>query len=132
MYPTTVLRIPLASKPQARARINRRSGGVFYDKAFMDWRRLMAKTILEIVELEGMEIVQIPKSQPLEVYLNYSGVRKTADLDNLIKATLDILQDLGLLEDDSSIVRITAEKSHGPAAEGATHITIIPLSEEGK
>lgn len=127
-YPTTVLRIPLQSKPQARPRINRRSGGVFYPKAFSDWRKLFAKTILEFCELEGTEIVQIPKSQPVEIYLNYRGVRKGADLDNMIKATLDILQDLGFLEDDSCIKRITAEKFDGSAAEGMTEITIIPIS----
>jgi len=63
----------------------------------------------------------------LEVWLKfYLKHYSTTDVDNLVKPTLDALQENGVIENDRFIKRIVAEKFH--SKDERIEINIIPLN----
>lgn len=60
----------------------------------------------------------------------YPHVRSTGDLDKLVRAVLDAMQPkddwLGIIDDDSQVVRISASKEYG--LEPGVHVTLKELT----
>lgn len=89
--------------PCKRPRVTR--NGTFYDKGYADYKRKFAGALRDY--FNGME----PLSGELHfVAAYYRKNRVAVDLDNLIKATLDAVQEAGLIVNDSAIVQIEAVK----------------------
>ena len=100
-----------------RPRINRKTGGVYYPKSYTDWRH-DSSYIIKSLGLDPIE----DKNKPITLHVMFylKGVvaqehTKKPDLDNLIKAFMDLLVDSGLLPDDAQIHDIRASKHHLPA-----------------
>ena len=95
-----------------RPRLNRRNGGVYYPKNYNMWRT-RAKAALKALDLEPITDPLMPLF--VRVDFTMKGIIsalhvKKPDLDNLVKAFLDVLVDSGLIPDDKQICRITAIK----------------------
>lgn len=107
-------KVSISPFPCPRPRINRKTGGVYYPKTYMDWRKVGAV----LLQLEGLEAIT-DKDTPIELWVDFylKGViakehTSKPDLDNLLKAFMDLLVDSGLLPDDAQVQSIKAGKHH--------------------
>tara|TARA_Y100001963_G_scaffold160076_1_gene267619 strand:+ start:7138 stop:7548 length:411 start_codon:yes stop_codon:yes gene_type:complete len=95
-----------------RPRLNRRTGGVYYPRNYNLWRTRAKAAVKQL----NLEPITDPK-MPLFVRVDFTlkGIIaslhiKKPDLDNLLKAFVDVLVDCGLIPDDRQICRITTTK----------------------
>tara|TARA_R100000655_G_scaffold478_1_gene1967 strand:+ start:1604 stop:1996 length:393 start_codon:yes stop_codon:yes gene_type:complete len=99
-----------------RPRFNRKTGGVYYPKTYTKFRSEF-KAILESLHYKKIE--NKGDLEPLSLYAIFAfnsskngPCPSNADLDNLLKALCDTLQDYGAIVDDKQIVSITARKEY--------------------
>ncbi|MDY6396084.1 MAG: RusA family crossover junction endodeoxyribonuclease [Bacteroidales bacterium] len=119
----TVVGIP---KPQARPKVFHRtlkSGKPFVStySPKTDWfhlvyteslkqKEMLKNRLVGALELNIIFCMPIPKSISKKKRLDLHYVTKKPDLDNLVKAVMDAINNVGLWEDDSQIARIYASK----------------------
>jgi Holliday junction resolvase RusA-like endonuclease len=106
--------------PQPRPRVFR-SGGVATDsKASRKWKREVKRAA------KAAGFAPAMPAEPLEMVVQFEmpiarkamhGRHHTGrpDCDNLAKAILDALQDVGVIDDDSQVCRCQVSKVYGPA-----------------
>ena len=109
-----------------------------YYRNVVIWKdgRAMARTLIsregrkyrKAVEVHVMLKQLKPLQGPIALDIRiYPPDRRKRDLDNAQKALLDSMQHAGVFEDDSQVVKITAEKC-GPVRGGRV---CVRISEEG-
>lgn len=70
-----------------------------------------------------MADMSFPLIGPLKVYANFTRAnRRAVDLDNLVKAILDAMQDAGVYVNDHQVIRLYASKSVNKATAGVSVI----------
>jgi len=85
--------------PASRPRLSR--WGAFTPKRYAEYKRAFAKALRGLAMLTG--------DLKLTMCFYRSNKRKV-DIDNLMKATMDALQDAGVIENDAQIVDVIASK----------------------
>jgi len=124
-------------KAQPRAKAFSRGGraGVYDPGTANDWKTVVRNAALKVWDQKTID-------EPVSVALHFSlprpqshykkngllkpdaerWVTKKPDLDNLEKAVLDALTDIGLWRDDSLVVYVTKSKVYaaGPESQGCT------------
>lgn len=118
---STTIEINLDLAPVACPRPRVSKNGVFYPKKYNTFREKSKALLMNQCKMF------IPKQQKLHIQYKFVSRRQTnnckgagrqfkqtrPDLDNYIKAINDSLQSAGIIEDDSQIVMITAQKLFG-------------------
>lgn len=99
-----------------RPRFNRKTGGVYYPKNYTQYRNELG-ALLAANHYKKIDKDQDLKPMSLYAVFAFNGPKnaacpKKADLDNLLKALCDTLQDYGAIIDDKQIVSITARKEY--------------------
>ena len=128
--------IPIAPVPKARPRVTRHgthtpdrtrnfeSLAGWYLRAAMGTAGLARVDRPRLLQLEAVFILARPQRLPKNGHRCWHGVRP--DLDNLLKALKDAM-DKVVMEDDSQIVSLTAEKWYASSEENPS--IIVRLSE---
>ena len=109
-----------ALPPSVNSMFANRPGGRFKTKAYKDWLTLAGH------ELNRQKPGRV--AGPYAVTFTFGRVNKRADLDNIIKASADLLVSHGVVDDDRFAQRIVAE--WGPV-EGV-HIQICSTKLRGE
>ena len=110
--------IPIAPVPKARPRVTR------HGTHTPDRTRNFESLAGWYLQLEAVFILARPQRLPKNGHRCWHGVRP--DLDNLLKALKDAM-DKVVMEDDSQIVSLTAEKWYASSEENPS--IIVRLSE---
>ena len=91
-----------------RPRFNGKRG--FNTKRYADYK----KSVVGSVRFAMSQAVDLafPILGDIKLYMNFTrGDRRGVDIDNLIKAIMDALQDAGVFKNDSQVTRVYATKS---------------------
>jgi Holliday junction resolvase RusA-like endonuclease len=92
---------------------NRANGGKYLSTTAVEWKLL---TMLKTREAKHLHTVTL--TTPLTITCRFYGTRKNADVDNLLKCTLDGLAS-GLGINDKHFGTVTAIKATGAYKDGA-------------
>ena len=109
---------------------NKARGGRTKSARYHGWIRAISWDIAkqDICKVHGLVEVAIYCKRPLNKDGSVSKVRR--DIDNLIKCCLDMLVSNAFIEDDSKVMKVSAEWSPDPDITG-TKITFGPHSSAG-
>ncbi len=111
------MRIERRAKPKARPRVV--EGGTFMPKGYMLWREAMVEELLARVGAGALGIEQPVRlvvtfgSDHIDLELEPIDIERPkymrrSDLDNLVGAVMEVLQDSGILVDDKWVHEIQA------------------------
>lgn len=97
-----------------RPRFNRKTGGVYYPKQYTQYRKELC-SLLDKIHYPIMDKEDADKAMSLYAIFAFNSYQNAPcigkiDLDNLVKALCDTLQDYGAIIDDRQITFITTRK----------------------
>ena len=110
--------LPVNPVPASRPRVSR--WGVYYGKRYTKFRSQALKVSVPIIKrLNETGAATLPLKGSLELHISFEARRpKTSklvcpkpDVDNFLKAALDVLTKAELWEDDHQITTVKADKS---------------------
>lgn len=105
-------RVPGLPKPQPRPRWDRRHGRIYTPDTAKRWREAVAWAALGAMNKLPGEREPFRACVELRLYFTLPDNRK-ADLDNLVKGTVDAIVEAGVMHDDNQVVRLLATKEIG-------------------
>ena len=109
--------VPLGGKPKSRPRVTR--NGTFMDRKYMEWRKTFGALLtmgagkapsfgdkpVELRLVFGTDHVSIAI---MEMPTGKRPKHVRADLDNLVGAVMEVLEDQGVIVNDRQVVKLTA------------------------
>lgn len=99
--------------------------GVYYKKAYSDWKRDAAVLLRDaVVRQNGGR----PLEGPLSVSVAFYGANAAADLDNLVKAVLDAAELGGAFKNDRQVTHLEAWR-RDPVEGPTCDVTMKELSK---
>lgn len=120
--------IPYETPSKKNSRVFLKNGRNIPSERYREWE----ETAYIFLKLQTKKFVQKPISLPVEINLLFThSDKRRRDSDNQASSILDLLQDAGILEDDSwqIVRRITVENKEGKEAK--CEIRITDYEEEG-
>ena len=125
--------VPAAKGSVSAFPIRRRSGklgvAITHSTRSKTWEALVREQLPERVRLTGPVEVEVTfrLPRPLSVTREQPAVRP--DLDKLVRAVLDALT--GLIEDDSRVVRLWAQKVYASPGDEGAEVTVRQVDSNG-
>lgn len=118
-------RVPGLPKPQPRPRFNSKTGRVYTPDTARRWREAVAWAAMGA---RNQSRINCALLGPLSVILGFTMPdNRKADIDNLVKGTLDALIEAGVMKDDNQVVELHATKRVG--TDTGCSVSVTPIRE---
>lgn len=128
-FKATVFGRPIVKKNTQR--VVRKGGHTFviYNQRYVEWRK---SAILQLKH-QLNEIQPISFKEPVNLSLKFYFENKQgqADLSNLVEGIADVLEELGVIENDKLVCSLNGTSKHF-GEEARVEIEITPLAKESK
>lgn len=110
--------VPGRCVPCPRPR-GRRGHKAYYPRRYTDW--------LEGAQVEALKATgRVLWEGPVRLHAYFWGARPNADIDNLLKSVLDVIQGI-IIVDDKQVVEVTGEK----LSNGVLKLTQVEVNQHG-